>query len=179
MQNKIEKIENANMLKFYLQNFAVYYTNKEEKLFKQNGLKLQNQIIYANNLNTLRKAMCYILLNSQQVNFLFVMSNDIVEKMLNNDNESINAKCSYQDCIDCQLLIIYHPFAYKRNKILWETLDNLLNIREMYNKKTIILTDGKLSDDNGKLSYELPYINLYNDKAAINRNGAVVGGNYE
>ena len=108
---------------YILKNFYVAWLTKLQIKFST-----QNQIIYANNLNPLSKAMCYILLNSQQVNFLFVMSNDIVEKMLNNDNESINAKCSYQDCIDCQLLIIYHPFAYKRNKILWETLDNLLEL---------------------------------------------------
>jgi hypothetical protein len=90
--------------------------------------------------------------------------------MLKDSDDPENEDYNFRDLSEAQLLIIYHPRVWKRNKILWETLNYLLETRKVANRTTIIITDSpKLSDDHGSLLCD-NYINLDGE---INATGVV------
>lgn len=111
--------EKKNILLHYLKDFAIYFNDEEEALFQEKLHNLDSCLIRANNYDLLRKAICFILLNLQRkVRYLYKKSNDIIDIMLNDDQESClsDEEYNFKDIQEVSLLIIYHPNLGKRTK---------------------------------------------------------------
>lgn len=143
--------ETQRILLNYLKNFAVYFSDEEEDSFKEKFSNLDTCTIQADDYETLRKAICYILLSlGKKVNYIYLKSNDVIDSMLNDDLDE--EEYSFQDLQEVPLLIIYHPKLWKKNKILWETLNYLADTRQIEGKKTLVITDSyRLYDEHGSL----------------------------
>lgn len=148
--------EKKSVLLSYLGDFAVYFSDSEEELFKSKITDIDNCTIRANDFNLLKKAICFILLGcGKRMKYIYLKSNDVIDAMLNDDDDYIGESYSFRDLQNIPLLLIYHPKVWKRNKILWETLNYLAETRQKENKKTIIFSDAtNLRDDNGFLTTE-------------------------
>lgn len=150
---ELNNSEKRNILKSYLGEFFEYFNDEEEDLFDNKLKDLPNtSLIKADDYKTLKKIMCYLLLKiGRKVRYIYTKSNDIVDSFFeeNPDEESYN----FSDFQNVPLLVIYHPRVWKRNKILWETLNYLCETRNSSGKSTIIISDAiKLYDDNGSLT---------------------------
>lgn len=164
MEQNLTDEEKTKVLLYYLKDFAIYFDDTEEKLFNEKLQQPENAVIYSSDYSLLKKAMCYLLLKAEKrVNYYFLKSNDVLDKMLKDNDDPENEDYTFRDLSEVQLLIIYHPRVWKRNKILWETLNFLLETRKVADKTTIIITDSyKLSDDHGSLLCD-NFINLDGD----------------
>lgn len=151
MMKELNQDEKQKILLGYLKEFAVYFSDEEEDLFKEKFIDLDTCTIQATDYNILKKAMCYILLSlNKRVKYIYMKSNDIVDTMLNDDLDE--EEYTFTDLQEVPLLIIYHPKIWKKNKILWETINYLAETRQVINKKTIVITDAtKLFDEHGSL----------------------------
>lgn len=149
-QTDLTELEKRQILKQYLGKFAIYFDSDEEKLFQEKLKNLNNSVILSNNFNLLKKAICYVLLSfNKKINYLCLKSNDILDIMLNDDNPE---STSFNDIQEVSFLIIYHPKIWKKNKIMWETLNYLLEVRKNEGKLTVIISDSnRLSDEHGFL----------------------------
>lgn len=154
--------EQRLLLKQYLKDFYIFFDDKEEEKFKQViGLNnLSSCIIKAESFETLKKAICYILLSfNRKINYYYFKDSDIMEKMLSDNSDEINEDVNFNDIENVPLLIVYHPAFYKKNRILWETLNFLIHNRKEQNKATIIITDADaISDEHGYLQCD----NIFN-----------------
>lgn len=159
--------EKQKILLEYLRDFAIYFDEEEEDLFTEKIKDFQSCVIKADNYTTLRKAICYILLShNKKVKYIYMKSNDIIDTMLSDDLE--DEAISFSELQSVPLLIIYHPKIWKKNKILWETLNYLAETRSTENKRTIVISDSnKLYDEHGALSIGT-VINLSHNKDIIN-----------
>lgn len=148
--------EKKSVLLSYLGDFAVYFSDSEEELFKSKITSIDNCTIRADDFNLLKKAICFILLGcGKRMKYIYLKSNDVIDAMLNDDDDYLGESYSFRDLQNTPLLLIYHPKVWKRNKILWETLNYLAETRQKENKKTIIFSDAtNLRDDNGFLITE-------------------------
>lgn len=147
----LDDTEKQKILLEYLREFAVYFDEQEEDLFAEKIKDFQSCVIRADNYTTLKKAICYTLLKqNKKVKYIYMKSNDIIDTMLSDDLE--DGATSFVDLQNVPLLIIYHPKIWKKNKILWETLNYLAETRNTENKRTIIISDSyKLYDEHGTL----------------------------
>lgn len=161
MEQHLTEEEKTKILLYYLKDFAIYFDEEEQELFDEKLQNLENPVIYSSDYLLLKKAICYLLLKAEKrINYYFLKSNDVLDKMLKDSDDPENEDYNFRDLSEAQLLIIYHPRVWKRNKILWETLNYLLETRKVANRTTIIITDSpKLSDDHGSLLCD-NYINL-------------------
>lgn len=148
--------EKKSVLLSYLGDFAVYFDDSEEELFKSKITNIDNCTLRADDFSLLKKAICYILLGcGKRMKYIYLKSNDVIDAMLNDDDDYNHESYSFRDLQNIPLLLIYHPKVWKRNKILWETLNYLAETRQKENKKTIIFSDANnLRDDNGSLITE-------------------------
>lgn len=153
--------EKQKILLEYLRDFAIYFSDEEEDLFQERFKDFTNLLIRADDYNTLKKAICYILLSqNKKVKYIYLKSNDVIDIMLNEAIEDEN-KWNFTDLQKIPLLIIYHPKIWKKNKILWETLNYLQQIRGVEDKKTIIISDStRLYDEHGSLDLSNTVVNL-------------------
>ena len=153
MEN-LSETEKQKILLEYLRDFAVYFTDEEEDIFKEKLKNLDKCVIRADDYMTLKKAMCYILLGlNKKIKYIYIKSNDIIDTMLNDDLEDDSV--SFTDLQSVPLLVIYHPRIWKKNKILWETLNYLAETRFSEGKKTIVLSDSaRLYDEHGSLDVD-------------------------
>lgn len=167
MDKALTDEEKTRILLYYLKDFAVYFDDEEEALFSKNITNPDMCTIYSSDYNMLRKAICYLLLKAEKrLNYYFLKSNDVLDKMLKDNDDPENEDYNFKDLSEIQLLIIYHPRIWKKNRILWETLNYLLETRKTAGKATIIITDAyNLSDEHGSLVCS-NFINL--DKDRIN-----------
>ena len=164
MEKNLTDEEKTKVLLYYLKEFAIYFDDTEEALFDSKLQTPDNSVIYSADYSLLKKAICYLLLKAEKrVNYYFLKSNDVLDKMLKDSDDPENEDYNFKDLSEVQLLIIYHPRVWKRNKILWETLNFILETRKVAEKTTIIITDAyKLSDDHGSLLCD-NFINLDGD----------------
>ena len=149
---ELNETEKQRILLEYLKDFAVYFSNEEEDFFQEKFSNLDTCTIQADDYETLKKAISYILLSlNKKVKYIYLKSNDVIDTMLNDDLE--DDQLSFTDLQNVPLLIIYHPRLWKKNKILWETINYLSETRQTENKKTLVITDSfKLYDEHGSLS---------------------------
>ena len=145
--------EKSSMLINYLGDFAMYFDDSEEELFRSKLMDLDNCVIRADDYNLLKKAICYILLSlNKKIRYINIKSNDVIDAMLNPDDDYNGEAYSFRDFQNIPLLLVYHPKIWKRNKILWETLNYLAETRKKEGKRTIFFSDAvNLRDDNGSL----------------------------
>lgn len=155
MEKEIEltEEEKSKVLLNYLGDFAVYFDDNEEELFCRKLSNLNNCLIRANDFLLLKKAICFILLSlNREIRYVYLKSNDVIDSMLNNDDDYVGEKHSFKDLQNIPLLLIYHPKIWKKNKILWETLNYLADTRNKEGKKTIVFSDANaLRDEHGSL----------------------------
>lgn len=150
-----EDIENRTVLKYYLKDFFIYFSEDEQNIFESKLEDMPNTcLIKANDYIILRKIMCYILLKlGRKVRYNFVKTNEIVDSLFEERASLTDDYMTFQDYQESEFLIIHHPKVWKRNKILWETLNYLCEIRKNNELPTIIITDAnKLYDEHGSLT---------------------------
>lgn len=157
-QKELSDEEQRLILKQYLKNFYISFSEETEYRFnKIIDLKnISSCVIKGNNYDELRQAICYILLSlNRKVNYYSFTDFEIMQKMLANESDEINEDISYSDIENVPFLIIYHPRFYRKNKILWDTLNYLMMNRKNTDKVTIIITDAtSLQDEHGYLSVD-------------------------
>ena len=134
---ELNETEKQRILLEYLKDFAVYFSDEEEDFFQEKFENLDTCTIQADDYETLKKAISYILLSlNKKVKYIYLKSNDVIDTMLNDDLE--DDQLSFTDLQNVPLLIIYHPRLWKKNKILWETINYLSETRQTENKKTFM-----------------------------------------
>lgn len=153
MEELLTDEEKIKILQYYLGDFALYFDDEEESFFSDTIVNPDMCVLYSSDYNMLRKAVCYLLLKAERrLNYYYLKSNDILDKMLKDNDDPENEDYNFKDLSEIQLLIIYHPRIWKKNRILWETLNYLLETRKIAGKATIIITDAyNLSDEHGSL----------------------------
>lgn len=145
--------ETRAILKQYLDKFYCYFSEDEEKQFSET-IPDSNTLLLRGEFEVLKKAVCYYLLkDGRRHTYYFLKSNDVLDKMLSDHDDPLNEDYTFKDIEEVPLLIIYHPRIWKKNKIMWETLNYLVTTRELMSKKTLVITDARsLSDDHGSFS---------------------------
>lgn len=147
--------EKRAILQQYLGSFYCYFNDDEEKIFSEKFPTLESCIIQGN-YESLKKAVCYLLLREEKrLIYYFLKTNDLLDKMLTDNSDPLNEDFNFHDLEEVPLLIVYQPRLWKRNRIMWETLNYLLVTREAEKRKTLIITDARsLSDEHGSLSWD-------------------------
>jgi hypothetical protein len=142
----ISEEEQKKILLQYLKKYNIWISDEEEVKFNRVFKKeVKSCIVYGDNEILLRKAGSYLLLCNGRQSYLSSTTNELLDKMLSREAVLSEDELTYNELRYCKVLFLYHPLKYRKNKILFETINNIIVERKLEGRVTIILAEVKMT----------------------------------